>query len=43
MLLIVLLVAVICGIIWMFISEDIRTKQQLRFLAELYNLNSKEK
>ena len=43
MLLIVLLAAVICGIVWMFISEDIRTRRHLQFLAELDKLNSKEK
>ena len=43
MLIILLLVAVICGIIWMFVSEDIRTKQRLKFLEELDKLNSKEK
>lgn len=42
MLLIVLLVAVICGIVWMFVSEDIRTRRRLQFLAELDKLNSKE-
>jgi hypothetical protein len=42
MFLIVLLVAVICGIIWMFVSEDICTRRQLQFLAELDKLNSNE-
>lgn len=42
MFLIVLLVVVICGIIWMFVSEDIRTRRRLQFLAELDKLNNKE-
>jgi hypothetical protein len=42
MFLIALLVAVICGIVWMFISEDISTRRRLQFLAELDKLNSKE-
>ena len=43
MFLIVLLVAVICGIVWVFVSEEIRTRQRLKFLADLDKLNSKEK
>ena len=38
-----LLAAVIYGIAWIFISEDIYTKWRLRLLAELNKLNSKEK
>ena len=40
MFLIVLLVVVVCGITWMFVSEDIRTRRRLQFLAELDKLNS---
>ena len=40
MFLVVLLIAVICGIVWMFVSEDIRTRRRLQFLADLDKLNN---
>lgn len=40
MFVIILFVAVVCGIIWMFVSEDTRTRRRLQFLAELDKLNN---
>jgi hypothetical protein len=40
MLIIILFVAVVSGIVWMFVSEDIRTRRRLQFLAELDKLNN---
>jgi hypothetical protein len=42
MLVILSLVTVVGGIVWMFVSEEIRTRRRLQFLAELDKLNSKE-
>lgn len=43
MLVMILFLLCIGGVIWVFISEDIRTRRHLQFLADLDNLNSKEK
>lgn len=43
MLVIILFLLCVGGVIWVFVSEDIRTKRHLQFLANLDKLNSKEK
>lgn len=43
MLVIILFLLCVGGVIWVFVSEDIRTKRHLQFLADLDKLNSKEK
>ena len=40
MLLLLGLIAVIGGVVWMFISEDLRTRRRLKFLEELEGLNN---